>query len=118
MMSNALVAIDTGQTGLKPFRHHLLGGLRLFVRIHGRRRVAIAAFMRIILFHGRPDMLGELKPMLFEFFRSPDSPEELVKDLVAGLDLAPDLIKPLVRNVTIGTTRPNARPVLVVDGLL
>ena len=118
MMSDALMTIDTGQTGLEPFRHDFLGSLCLLVRIHGPRRMAVAAFVRIIFFHCRPDMLGELKSMLFEFFRRADGPQYLVQDLVAGLDLSPDLIKPFVRNVTVRTGRSNARPVLEVDGFL
>jgi hypothetical protein len=118
MMSDALVTIDAGQPGLESLRHHFLGGFCLFVRIHGPRRVAIAAFVRIVLFHGRPDVLGEFKPMLLEFLRGTDGPEDLVQDLVAGLDLAPDLVKPFVRNVAVRTSRPHARPVLEVDGFL
>ena len=45
-------------------------------------------------------------------------PENFVQDLVAGLDLSPDLVKPFVRNMTVRTRRPDARPILEVNGLL
>ena len=41
-----------------------------------------------------------------------------MKKFVGGLDLSPDLVKPFVRDMTVGTSSANARPVLVVNGLL
>jgi len=52
-------------------------------------------------------MLGERKAMLFEFFRRIDGAKDFMKQLVRGLDLPPDFIKPFMRNVTIGASGPD-----------
>lgn len=56
--------------------------------------------------------------MPFEFFRRINGAQNFMKKFVGGLDLSPDLVKPFVRDMTVGTSSANARPVLVVNGLL
>jgi hypothetical protein len=56
--------------------------------------------------------------MLLEFLRSVGGAQDFVKEFVGGLDLAPDLVNPFVRDMTVGASRTNARSALVVNGLL
>src|SRR5580704_536802 len=117
MVRDALVAIDAGQSGLYS-RHHAL--LRRFghpLNVHSAYGVTIAAFGRFGLLHGRPHTLGKLLAMLLEFFWRIDGSQDLVKDLVAGLNLAPHLGEPFMRHVTVGAGRAHAERILVVNAL-
>src|SRR4249920_3559229 len=56
--------------------------------------------------------------MLLEFFRRVDGAQNFMKKLVRRLDLPPHLVEPFMRNVTVGTFGPDARPVLEMNSLL
>src|SRR5262245_33667835 len=80
--------------------------------------MAVAALLRIIRPHRRPDTFGEGEAMLFEFFRGIHRAQNLVQQLVRGLDLSPRLMEPVVGNVTVGASGADARSVPEVNGLL
>ena len=63
-------------------------------------------------------MLRELKSVRLEFLRSIDRTENLVKELIGGLNLSPHLVKPFVRNVTVGASRAHTRAALEMNRLL
>jgi len=118
MMGDAFMAIDTGQSRLQPWHHALLRGRGHLMNVHGARIMAIAALARIGRLHGSPDIFGQFQPVLFEFLRRADGAEHFVPQLVAGLDLAPNLEPPVTRDVAVGTGRPHAELILEVNGLL
>ena len=69
--------------------------------VHRIFRVAIAALTRVARLHASPDILGQRKPMLFEFRRRVDSAEKLVPELVAGLDFSLNQQWPRMRNMAV-----------------
>ena len=118
MMCDPFVAIDASQSGLQARYHALLRGRGHLMNVHGTCIVAIAALARVRGLHRGPDVFSKLPPVLFEFFRCADSPQDLVPQLVAGLDLSPNLEPPVTRDMAIGTSRLHAELIPVVNGLL
>ncbi len=81
----------------------------LLVRIHRVPRVAVAAFVRIVALHRRPDMLRELHPLRLEFLRRVDrARDEFAVELLARLDLAHELVHPVLRHMAV-RSRSRAR---------
>lgn len=118
MMCDAFVTVDAGQSGLQSCHHTLLRGWGHLMNIEGALIMAIAALARIRRLHGGPDILSELQPMPFEFFRRVDSAQKLVPELVTGLDFSPNFREPGMGDVTVGAARSHAELILVVNGLL
>ena len=107
LMRDAAVAINTGRSILDRLKHDLRCR-GLLVRIHRFDRMTIAAFMRVICLHCRPDMLGELETVLFEFLWCVDGARNVMKQLIRSLDFSPHFINPFFGNMAIRTNRTNA----------
>ena len=112
MMCDAFVTVDAGQSGLQSCHHTLLRGWGHLMNIEGALIMAIAALARIRRLHGGPDILSELQPMPFEFFRRVDSSQKLVPELVTGLDFSPQFREPCTGDVTVGAARSHAELIL------
>src|SRR6516162_1996964 len=113
---DALVAIDARLLTRK--QEALVGdrgARRLLGDVHGLRTVAIAAFQRIIGLEARPFVQRQFKPLVDEFFAGVDEAEKMAPDLLGGLHLARDFVRPVVRNVTIRASGPDPGAIGKVD---
>ena len=90
--------------------------LTLHREIHEIEIMAIATFLRIILFHTLPLTMGQVTAPCLELFDGIDSADGPGDQLFAGLNLAYDLIAPFMRYVTIGTDRAHAGTIGVMYG--
>ena len=86
--------------------------------VHGIFCVAIAALARVARLHRVPDVLGELEAVLLELFRRADGAQNLVQQLITGLDLPPDLVEPFMRDMAVRADRTHSELILVVNALL
>ncbi|MNE30927.1 hypothetical protein D3C80_1244690 [compost metagenome] len=65
--------------------------------------MAVAAFQAVIGLQARPFVLGKLQPLVEELLARIDGAENLAPDLLGGLHLAGDLVRPFMRHMAIRT---------------
>ena len=87
-VGDALVAINAGLAFLQSHRVLVHGATTLGGEIHGIVVVAVAAFARIGLLHGAPDVLGQFQALGLEFLRRVDGAHHFVKQFIGRLDFA------------------------------
>ena len=118
-MSNALVAIDTGlHTARELGRMQFQGAFALAREIHRCQIVAVAALQRVIRFQARPFALRELEPFVEKFFARVDGAENRAPHFLGGLNLAGNLVGPVVRHMAIRASGAHAGTVGVMNGRL
>ena len=116
-MRDALVAVDAGLAFLLR-----LGVIRprtrsLLFAVHRREAVAVAALARVARLHLAPLVGRELHPLRLELLFRVDVAHQLAVELARGLDLAHDLVSPVLGDVAIGAHRTHARPIRVMHRL-
>lgn len=117
-VGDALVAVDAGVAGFHG-RHVALAGARLLVLgVHALEGVTVAAFAAVGCLHALPLVLGEGEALGVELLGRRDRAGELAPDLLRCLDLAQDLVGPVLRHVAIGADGRDAGAVRGVDGSL
>src|SRR5262245_24808710 len=115
VVRDALVAVDAGLLpGAQVSRVHVRGARALAREVHVVVTVAVAALERVVRFHARPFVLRELQTLVEKLLARVDRTEDLSPDLLRGLHLARDLVRPVVGHVTVGTDRAHAAAVGVV----
>ena len=113
-VGDALVAVDTGIALLHGIEVLLASPRLLPLWVHGVPVVAVAAFPRVGALHGVPDPLGQGQPFGVELLGGIHGAQDLVEDLVAGLDLTDHLVDPGTRHMAVGTGGWDAASVGVV----
>ena len=111
-MRNALMAIDARSLSSYEIARMDFGGATgLLGEVHCNRRVAVAAFERVVGFHPRPFMLGKLKAHVEKFLAGVDGAENLAPYLLGRLHFPRDLDRPFMRHVAVRTCRAHARSI-------
>lgn len=111
-MGNSLVAVDAGfLTGEQEALMRGRGALALLRDVHRFCAVAIATFERVVGFQARPFVLGQGQAQIEKLLARADGAEDLAPNLFRCLDLAADLVRPVVRHMAVGAGRAYARPV-------
>ena len=118
VVRNALVTVDAGLLLVLRDLVHLGTAQFLPLGVHAFKAVAIAAFARVHRLHTRPLMLGQTKPIRLELLLGIDGAHQLAPQLGAGLDLAYDLVRPVLGHMAVRTGGSHAGAIAVVDGLL
>ena len=108
-MRDALVTIDAGLfAGKKEALVRDRGARRLLSNVHRLRRVAVAAFQRIVGLEARPFVQRQLLAVIAKFVARVDGAEQVSPDFLRRLHLAGDLVGPVVRHMTVRATGAHA----------
>ncbi len=92
--------------------------LALHGQIHRDEFMTIPALQRVIGPKSCPFALRQLRSLSQKLFSRVDGAEDLAPNLLGGLHLAGNLVRPVMRDVTVWTGRPNAGAIGIVDGKL
>ena len=80
--------------------------------------MAVAALQRVVRLHPLPLAFRQVLAQGQKLLTGVDRPENMAPDLLRGLHLPGDLVRPVVRHVAIRAGRPHARAVREMDRAL
>ncbi|MCY1178106.1 hypothetical protein D9M73_184440 [compost metagenome] len=97
---------------------HIGGAFALTGKVHEFKVMAIAAFSGVVCLEPPPLVLGQFTAHIEKFFPGIDRSEHLAPHLLGSLHFAGNLVRPLMRDVTVRTGGSYAGAIGVVNGFL